>query len=233
MAQQEDRRPEFTRRPEGRLFGVYPAVVVDLRDPEQQGRVKVRLSQVEAQGKTLELWARLATLMAGDNAGTWFVPDAGNEVLVAFEGGDPRRPFVIGSLWNAQQAPPERMDEAGNNPVKAIRSRSGLRLALDDTQGQETVTVETPGGQRITLKDGPGAVEIADSSGNSIRIEPGGVTVAAAGKVTINASVVEVSAGLLRVNAGTAIFSGVLQADSVVTNSVVSASYSPGAGNLV
>ena len=47
-----------------------------------------------------EAWARLATLMGGNNRGSWFIPDVDDEVLVVFEGGDPRRPYVIGGLWN-------------------------------------------------------------------------------------------------------------------------------------
>jgi len=92
--------------------------------------------------------------------------------------------------------------------------------------------METPGGQSITLKDGPGEVEIVDSNGNSIKLETSGITVTSSAKVTINASTVEVSAGMVTVNAGMSKFSGVVQADTVITNSVVSASYTPGAGNI-
>ena len=78
----------------GLWLGVYPAVVTDLRDPDQQGRVKIRLPWTpDAAGASAELWARLATLMAGASRGSWFVPDVGDEVLVAFEGGQPLRPW--------------------------------------------------------------------------------------------------------------------------------------------
>lgn len=92
--------------------------------------------------------------------------------------------------------------------------------------------LETPGGQRITLKDGPGAVEIVDSNGNSIKLETSGITVTASAKVTVNASTVEVSAGMVTVNAGMSRFSGVVQCDTLISNAVVSASYTPGAGNV-
>jgi uncharacterized protein involved in type VI secretion and phage assembly len=170
--------------------------------------------------------------MGGNNRGSWFVPDVDDEVLVAFEGGDPRRPYVVGGLWNGSDAPPERMDGAGRNPLKVLRSRNGVKLTLDDSDGQEQLVLETPGGQRVTLKDGPGAVEIVDSNGNSVKLETGGITVTAAAKVTVNASQVEISAGMVTVNAGMSRFSGVVQADTVISNSVVSASYTPGAGNM-
>jgi uncharacterized protein involved in type VI secretion and phage assembly len=217
----------------GRWYGVFPALVTDIKDPEGQGRVKVTLPwSPDTSGARYEAWARLATLMAGHNRGTWFVPDANDEVLVAFEGGDPRRPYVIGSLWNGSDTPPDSMDGAGQNNRKVIRSRNGVRVTLDDTGGQEKLVLETPGGQKLTMKDGPGAVELVDSNGNSIKLEPSGITITAAAKVTVNAAQVEVSAGMVTVNAGMSKFSGVVQCDTLISNTVVSASYTPGAGNI-
>jgi len=160
------------------------------------------------------------------------VPDVNDEVLLAFEGGDPRRPYVIGALWNGSDSPPESMDGAGNNYKKVIRSRNGVKITLDDQDGQEQFIVETPGGQKVTLKDGPGSVEVVDSNGNSIKLESAGVTITASAKVTVNATNVSISAGMMTVDAGMSKFSGVVQADTVISNSVVSASYTPGAGNI-
>jgi uncharacterized protein involved in type VI secretion and phage assembly len=211
--------------------GVCTAVVIDNVDPDNSGRVKVRLGQSSGVGeKGSETWARIATLMAGNNRGTWFIPDVKDEVLVAFEAGDTRRPYVIGALWNGTNSPPETMDT--DNTKKLVRSRSGVEITLDDQSGKESFLVETPGGQRLMLKDGPGAVEITDSNGNSVRFETSGVTVTASAKVTINASTIEVSAGMCRVDAGMSKFSGVVQCDTLISNSVVSASYTPGAGNI-
>jgi uncharacterized protein involved in type VI secretion and phage assembly len=216
-----------------RYYGCYPALVVDIADPNQQGRVKVRLPWAPDQnGNQYEVWARLATLMAGNNRGSWFIPDVDDEVLLMFEAGDPRRPIVVGGLWNGQDAPPESLDGAGENNLKSITSRQGNRVTLDDTSGQEKVILETPGGQSVTLKDGPGAIEIVDSNGNSIKLETGGVTVTTSAKVTVNATTIALSAGMVTVDAGISKFSGVVQADTVISNSVVSASYTPGAGNI-
>lgn len=216
-----------------RLYGVYPAVVQSITDPDQQGRVRVRLPwSPDGSGAGYEAWARLATLMAGADRGTWFIPDVGDEVLVAFEGGDPRRPYVIGALWNGQDAPPEQMDGAGNNFKKTIRSRNGVKVTLDDSDGQESLTLETPGGQKVTLRDGPGSVEIQDSNGNSLTMESAGITLRTAGKLTIEASTINVTAGMVSVDAGMSKFSGVVKSDTVITNAVVSASYTPGAGNI-
>jgi uncharacterized protein involved in type VI secretion and phage assembly len=217
----------------GRWYGVYPALVIDLADPDGQGRVKVTLPWApDAAAGRYEAWARLATLMAGNHRGSWLIPDVNDEVLVAFEGGDPRRPYVLGALWNGKDTPPETMDGAGKNARKVLRSRNGVRITLDDTDGRETLLLETPAGQKVTLRDGPGSVEVADSNGNSLKLDAAGVTVNTAAKVTITASTAEITAGMLTVNAGMAKFSGVVQADTVLTNSVVSASYTPGAGNI-
>jgi uncharacterized protein involved in type VI secretion and phage assembly len=211
--------------------GVYPGVVLDNVDPQQNGRVEVQLPLlVDPVTKNYAAWARIATLMAGNQRGTWFIPDKGDEVLVAFEGGDPRRPYVIGALWNSRDVPPEKMDPANN--LKAIVSRQGIKLTFNDLGGQESISIQTPGGQSITLQDGPASITITDSSGNSVTLGTAGISVTSSAKVTINAAEVEINAGLLNVNASMSKFSGVVQCDTLIANSVVSASYTPGAGNI-
>jgi uncharacterized protein involved in type VI secretion and phage assembly len=217
----------------GRWYGIYPGLVSDIKDPDGTGRVKVTLPWSPDTGSDrYEVWARVATLMGGNNRGSWFIPDVNDEVLVAFEGGDPRRPYVLGGLWNGKDSPPQSMDGSGQNNMKVLRSRNGVKITLDDTSGQENCIVETPGGQKITLHDGPGSVEVVDSNGNSVKLQSSGVTVNATAKVTVTASMLEISASMVTVNAGMSKFSGVVQADTVITNSVISASYTPGAGNM-
>ncbi len=217
----------------GRFYGVYTAVVTGIVDPDGQGRVRIRLPwSPDSEGGDYEAWARLATLMAGAGRGSWFIPDVDDEVLVCFEGGDPRRPYVLGGLWNGRDNPPESMDGGGENNIKTIKSRNGVTVRLDDSDGREALTLETPGGQRVVLQDGPGTIEIRDSNGNTVKLEPAQVTVTTPAKLVVQASTVEVTAGMVTVNAGMSRFSGVVQADTVITNAVVSASYTPGAGNI-
>ena len=217
----------------GLWHGVHPALVTDIKDPDNQGRVKIKLPwSPDGGGAACELWARLATFMGGNGRGAWFVPDVDDEVLVAFEAGDARRPYVIGALWNGKDAPPASMDGAGKNDKKVLCSRNGVKLTLDDENGTEKLILETPGGQKITLKDGANAIEIEDANGNSIKLESAGITINAAAKVTLQASQVSVSASMVTVDAGMSKFSGVVQADTVICNSIISASYTPGAGNI-
>ena len=186
----------------------------------------------DAGGAACELWARLATFMAGNDRGSWFIPDVDDEVLLAFEAGDPRRGYVIGALWNGKDKPPESMDGSGENNKKVLRSRNGVKVTLDDQSGAEKLILETPGGQKVTLKDGASAIEIEDANGNSIKLESAGITINASAKVTVQASQVAVSASLVTVDSGMSRFSGVVQADTVICNSIISASYTPGAGNI-
>jgi uncharacterized protein involved in type VI secretion and phage assembly len=217
----------------GRWYGIYPALVSDIKDPDGSGRVKVTLPwSPDTSSDRYEVWARLATMMGGNKRGSWFIPDVNDEVLVSFEAGDPRRPYVLGGLWNGSDHPPESMDGGGQNNKKVLCSRNGVKITLDDTSGTETFIAETPGGQKITLQDGPGSVEITDSNGNSIKLQPSGITVNASSKVTVTTTMVEVSASMVTVNSGFSKFSGVVQADTVICNSIVSASYTPGAGNI-
>lgn len=207
------------------MEGVYPATVVDVRDPEGLGRVKVALPSRDGSARRQESWARLSTLMAGPRTGTWFVPDVNDEVLVAFEAGDARRPYVIGSLWSPKRPPPHQMDAAGENSLKLLKTRSGITITLDDRQGDERLVLATPGGQSIVMTSGAAGIELADGNGNEIRLEPSGVTIRAAARVTMQAPQVSIEAPLVEC-------AGSLRADSVITNSVVSASYTPGAGNV-
>lgn len=218
-----------------RLFGVYTALVKDVSDPDGQGRVQIELPSVEAEdGGKARAWARLATMMAGNERGTWFIPEPDDEVLVSFVAGDPRHPVVIGALWNGQDAAPEAMDGGGKNDVRSITSRSGSRLAFTDRAGAPTVEMHTPAERTVLLDDGAGSVTVKDRDGNKIVIETGGrITITATSTVTINGStLVKVEAGMVQVDAPMSKFSGVIHCDSVITNATVSTSYTPGAGNV-
>lgn len=220
--------------PSGLFYGVYPALVSDVVDPNNQGRVKVRLPwSPDAGGSNYEVWARLATMMGGNNRGSWFIPDKDDEVLVAFEGGNPRRPYVVGALWNGKDAPPERMDGSGNNYLKTILSRQGIRITMDDTDGAVKLRLETPGGQSIVLSDADNSIVAEDSNGNSIKMESQGITITASSQVKVQASTVEIDAGMVTVNAAMSQFSGIVQCSTLVTNTVISAIYMPGVGNLL
>lgn len=217
----------------GRWYGVYPSKVVDNQDPDGQARVRVALPWSPDGGEDhYEAWARVATLTAGPSCGSWFMPDPGDEVLISFAAGDPRHPYVIGALWNGRNAPPRSM--AADNPTKVLCSRNGVKVELSDEAGQEHFSVTTPGGCTLTLQDGPsGGVSIADANGNTVQLSATGIAVQSAGRVSVQAATMELTASTLSVSAGMAQFAGVVQCATLITNAVVSPSYSPGAGNLL
>jgi phage baseplate assembly protein V len=152
-----------------RFFGVAIAVVTNNKDPDGLGRVKTSLpwmaDQIESD------WARVVTPMAGPDRGVYFLPEVDDEVLVAFEHGNPDTPYVLGGLWNGQDKPPQSNDDGKNN-VRAITSRSGSVIRFDDS------------------KDDP-KIEIIDASAKNtivIHTKDNSMTIAADGDVTIQSS---------------------------------------------
>lgn len=218
--------------PAGWMQSGFLARVVALDDPEGRQRVKIKLlSFSDVADQDSEMWARVVCPFAGDNRGAFFLPDVDDEVLVVFVQGDPRLPLVLGGLWNGSAQPPAQLDPP-HNYIKRIRSKNGVAITLDDHDGQEMLKLETPAGQKLTLKDGPGSVKVEDSNGNSVTLDSSGITVQAAAKVVVQASQVEVTAGMVTVNAAMSTFSGLVKCDVLQTNSVISTSYTPGAGNV-
>jgi uncharacterized protein involved in type VI secretion and phage assembly len=175
----------------GLFYGVYPALVTNVVDPAGMGQVQVQLpwSPDTAEG-TYQVWARMATLMAGNNRGSWFIPEVGDEVLVTFAAGNPRYPILLGALWNGKDAPPVAMDQDGKNAIKRIRSRSGIEITLDDTEDKPTLSFTTPGKQQAVFTDDAGRkgiqvtagdqcqVTVADGHGNSAVLDDKGITLA-------------------------------------------------------
>ncbi|MEC5385341.1 phage baseplate assembly protein V [Uliginosibacterium sp. H3] len=226
------RDPVFTPPPAWSNAG-FLARVVSLDDPDSLNRVKIKLLAFDAVAQQeTEMWARVVSPFAGSDRGAFFLPDVDDEVFVIFAQGDARHPLVMGGLWNGASTAPADTESGGVNRYKRIKSKNGIVITLDDQQGQETMILETPGGQKLTLKDGPGEVTIEDSNGNSIKLESAGITVQASAKVTVQAAKVDVSAGMVTVDAAMAKFSGVVKCEALITNSVISSSYTPGAGNV-
>ena len=130
--------------------GVAVAIVVDSTDDSGTGRIRVRYPW---QGESAETyWARVATPMAGKGRGVYFLPEVEDEVLLAFEHGDARFPYVLGALWNGQDKPPES-NENGENNIRSIKSRSGHVIRLNDTDGEEKIEIIDKSGKNTIVID--------------------------------------------------------------------------------
>jgi len=203
-------------RPNGLQLGL----VTDNGDPDGRGRVQVRLVATD-----LVVWCPVLTPSAGDGYGVACLPRLDELVVVGFLG--PDQPVVLGALWaGAGQAP----DDA--SPVEdnyLIRTPGGSRIRIDDSA--PSVQIETPAGHRIAIDEGAGELVI-ERDGDRIRLSAGGIEVRSASQVQVDAGNVNVSASFVQVDCPMVRFSGVVSCDTLMSNSVVSASYSPGAGNI-
>lgn len=133
-----------------RIQGVVVGVVTNNEDPDFMGRVKLKFPWLSDADESY--WARIATPMAGEKCGVYFLPEVGDEVLVIFEHGDVRFPYVIGALWNGKEAPPEK-NENGKNDIRLIKSRSGHEIRLNDEDGKEKVEIMDKNGKNSIIFD--------------------------------------------------------------------------------
>ena len=216
------------------LFGACQlAVVVSVQDPDSMARVQVRLLSADGvSDHDAPLWARVAAPFAGNNRGAMMLPDVGDEVLLAFVQGDARAPIVLGGLWSGSAAPPDAF--AGDRVDRWVTvGKAGTRVAIiEESAGQEQIVLETPNGVKAELTDAGGGKVTIDCAGTTVTIDSGGVSIQTSGKLSAQASQVEISAGMVKVDAGMSKFSGVVKCDVLQATTVIATTYTPGAGNI-
>jgi phage baseplate assembly protein V len=185
------------RTTDKRFFGVVEAVVVDVIDPEGEGRVKVQFPWFDEE--TVTDFCRVCQIYAGNGYGAFFVPEVGDEVLVGFVHGDMRMPVVLGGLYNGQDKPPSA--RRADQDQKMVRTKAGHELVFDDHD--QRVTLKSKGGltvelddtgKKVTVTTAAGPSVVLDGSSSSITIEATSVTVKAT-SVALQAGHVELSQG--------------------------------------
>jgi uncharacterized protein involved in type VI secretion and phage assembly len=140
-------------------------VVIGLVKFVQPGRVKVNYKWLSDEHESD--WIRIATAMSGADRGSFFMPEPGDEALVAFDQGNPRLPYIIGFLWNGRDQPPGH-----DVRDRRITSRNGHEIRfLDSTPSHGSV----------------GALVIEDGHGNTITMSNGKITIAASSLLEIRA----------------------------------------------
>ncbi len=188
------------------MNGVVMGIVRSLDDPQNLGRVQVYFPWLSETNQSY--WARIATLMAGSERGSWFMPEVDDEVLVAFEHGNSQHPYIVGCLWNGQSKPP---NQGIDRQVRRLQTVSGHILEFDDRPGQEKITIKTRTGNEISITETPSGINISTQTG----------------RLTVNCLQAEITAAtMLTVNAPIAQFSGVVQASAFTGGA-----YTPAPGN--
>lgn len=212
-------------------MGVHIGVVRSVKDPQDLARVQVQIPAIDPDRLGM-VWARVAVAFAGNDFGAFLIPDVGSEVLIAFTAGDTGWPVVIGNLWNGATGVPESLPGDAVDRW-TLTGKAGTRIAIvEQASGQEKVEITTPNSATVTISEESGGKITLDAAGHSVTLSTTGVSIQTSAKVEVNASRVTVTAGQVTVDAGMSRFSGVVQCDTLITNSVVSPSYTPGAGNV-
>ncbi|MCP4341411.1 MAG: DUF2345 domain-containing protein [Desulfobulbaceae bacterium] len=162
-----------------RFFGVVVGVITNNQDPENMHRVKVKFPWL---GDNVESnWARVVTPMAGGNRGVYFLPEVDDEVLLAFDHGRVDHPYIIGSLWNGKDSPPESNADGENNN-RTIHSRSGHVLRFNDKSGNETIEIiDKSGNNKVTIDTANNSISIEADSDITIKSKTGKLTLQANG----------------------------------------------------
>lgn len=149
----------------GMTGGILLGKVTANWDSDHPGMVKVENLLGEDQKNEIG-WAPVAVPYAGNKCGTYLLPEVGSYVLVAFHMGQQKSPYVIGCIWNQQNAlPDETADE--QNTKKGILTRGGSRILISDEEGKEKITVRTKKGFSLELDDENETICVSDSSGDN------------------------------------------------------------------
>lgn len=205
---------------------VYPAIVSNIVDPESLGRVEVRFPWLGTDGDSdVRAWATLVSSYADNDQGFQVLPEVDSQVVVAFEAGNLRRPYIIGACWNGRESMPVAPEAANNKRV--IKTRSKSILEFDDTEGAAKITLSLESGHKLVLDDAVQTVTLTHSNGSVVRFT-------ASGQIEIQANAtVELTAAALNVHVPVATFDGIVNCTTLNASvGVISPMYTPGAGNV-
>jgi uncharacterized protein involved in type VI secretion and phage assembly len=194
--------------------------VLDTVDPQSRGRVQVSLAAT-----MMNVWAPCVVPSAGQGYGVSLLPRIGEIVMLAFL--TPDQPFVLGAVWSGQSAQPTQASPVGER--YAIKTPAGTTMLFDDSAPSFSITTKDQ--NSITLTDAGDTCTI-QVGGTTIQATTSSVTISTSASVTVQTAALTVSAPTVTVNAAMSQFSGVVQCDTLIANTVVGASYTPGAGNI-
>lgn len=179
---------------DSKTYGVVIGIVTNNQDPDKMGRVKVKFPWLVENDEST--WARVATFMGGNNRGAAFLPEVDDEVLVAFDHGDVRHPYIIGALWNGSDTPPQEKDGDAENNLRLIKSRSGHLIILDDTDGSEKIDIiDKSGANKISIESSSNKITLTSDADIEL--------VASNGKISLNSQSIEIkSSAEIKIESG-------------------------------
>ena len=186
------------------LGGVQVGIVTDNADPQNLGRVRVRLPYAGVD--FVSDWARVVAPGNGASRGFVWIPEVNDEVLVAFHHGSVREPYVLGGLWNGTDAPPPIELDGGKLQARKFVSRTGQKIVFSDESGKEGILISSADGSMQVHVDAANkkVVLISDGSGTVEMKSGGSFTIESQGDVKIKGVNVEVSASAsAKVSGGT------------------------------
>lgn len=164
---------------------IQSAVVVDNNDPETLGRVKISFPWLEGDET---IWVRVASPHAGKEHGWYSIPEVEDEVLVAYEHGSPDRPIIIGALYNGKDKPSGDLVDPENNR-KGFITKSGNKIVLDDTGGEEQISITAKDGTQVILDAAAPSVTVKTTG--DITLDGNNITIKASGKVAVEGNGIE------------------------------------------
>ena len=163
--------------------GLQIGIVTQLEnDPAGEDRILVRLPVVDSQGEGT--WARVATLDAGENRGSFFRPEIDDEVIVGFINDNPNDAVVLGMMNSS--AKPAPLTAADDNHEKGFVTRSEIKFIFNDEK--KSAKLETPGGKKVTLDDDAGVIQLEDENGNKVVIDSSGITLDSPADINLKAT---------------------------------------------
>lgn len=176
--------------------GLQYGVVSQLQDdPQGECRIMVKLPVVDSSEQGI--WCRVATLDAGENRGSFFLPEIGDEVLVGFINEDPNNAVIVGMLNSS--AKPAPLTASDDNDIKGFVTRSEMKFLFDDKK--KSVTIETPAGKKVTIDEDAGEITLQDENSNTLKMNKDGISMEsgkdlvlkATGDITIEGMNIEIT----------------------------------------
>lgn len=189
--------------------GLVIGVVTDNQDPENLGRVKVSFPWLSAEHASN--WARIVTIGGGSTRGIQFLPEVNDEVLVGFEQGDIHFPYVLGGLWNGQDAPPRSNSavvKSGKVQQRVLLSRTGHQIILDDDESGGGIMIQDKLGNQVVLDTtkkllqikSPGSIDLEAKGSISLRAKENIIITGMGVQVDGQSAAVDVKGSLINLN---------------------------------